>query len=328
MASRGDPNTGERAGTRLGPYQLLELLGEGGMGAVYSAVTDAGDKVAIKLLRSDKANHPDVRARFQREWAVLEKVSHPNVIRLIDFPRTDTGPLWYVMELLTGETLFEYLERDEKLPLWQALPLFRELASGLQAVHDAGIVHRDVKPLNVFLCDAPEKDAGFSAKLLDFGFARIVGSQITGSGLLVGTPAYAAPEQASGDKVDLRVDIYALGLVMYRVITGQHPFSTDDQIATLGHQLLSPAPPLSWLEESMPAPLETLILRMLRKRPESRPQSAAEVLHALDNLDDPRGFLTVEEVSANPIDDRYALTPLAESMLKNAFAKKGFRQKK
>ncbi len=313
---------------RLGPYQLVELIGEGGMGAVYGALSDTGEKVAIKLLRADKASNPDVRTRFQREWSVLEKVSHPNVIRLIDFPRAETGPLYYVMELLTGETLFDFLEREEKLPIESALTLFRELASGLQAVHAAGIVHRDVKPLNVFLCKAPGAASGFTAKLLDFGFARVVGSQITGSGLLVGTPAYAAPEQASGDKVDLRVDIYALGLVMYRVVTGQHPFSTDDQIATLGHQLLSPAPPLSWLEESMPVALETLILRMLRKRPEARPQTAQEVVDAIDGLED-AGDPPFEDRPSNPIDDRYGpLNPLAESMFRNALAKKGFRPKK
>lgn len=330
MSERTDANTGERAGTRLGRYQLTELLGEGGMGAVYAARTDDGETVAVKLLREDKASHPDVRARFQREWSVLERVSHPNVVRLIDFPREERGPLWYVMELLEGESLFDLLEREEKLPLDKALRLFRELASGLDAVHAAGIVHRDVKPLNVFLCTAPEAKVGFVSKLLDFGFARVVGSQITGSGLLVGTPAYAAPEQASGDKVDVRVDVYALGLVMYRVLTGQHPFSTDDQIATLGHQLLSPPPPLSWLDEGVPIDLEALVLRMLRKRPEARPQSAREVLDALDAMD------AVGERSdgaydrpSNPIDDRYGpLNPLAEGLFKNALAKKGFRPKR
>jgi eukaryotic-like serine/threonine-protein kinase len=323
-------DSGPLSGTRLGVYRLEGLIGEGGMGAVYRARSEAGREVAIKVLLEERATQPDVRARFQREWSVLTKIEHPNVVRLVDYPRSSAGPLYYVMELLTGRTLAEQLDRAEKLPLGDALRLFRELASGLGAVHAAGIVHRDVKPLNVFLADSPDDPEGFNAKILDFGLARVVGSQITGSGLMVGTPAYAAPEQASGDSVDVRVDVYALGLVMYRVLTGQHPFSTDDQVATLGHQLLSPPPPLSWLDEAVPVDLEALVLRMLRKRPDARPQSMEEVaseLLALTAGGTPRAGALYEDRPSNPIDDRYGpLNPLAESLVKNTLVKKGFRR--
>ena len=324
------PSAPELQGSRIGIYKLEQLLGQGGMGAVYRARSEAGREVAIKVLLEGRATQPDVRTRFQREWSVLEKIVHTNVVRLIDFPRSKEGPLYYVMELLRGQSLAERLEA-EKLPLVDALTLFTELAKGLCAVHEAGIVHRDIKPQNIFLCDAKEAAAGFTAKILDFGFARVVGSQITGSGLLVGTPAYAAPEQASGDKVDVRVDVYALGLVMYKVLTGQHPFSTDDQVATLGHQLLSPPPPLSWLDDEVPIALEALVLRMLRKRPEDRPQSMQEVeqllaqfAHADVGEDSP-----FEDRPSNPIDDRYGpLNPLAERLVNSTLVKKGFRREK
>jgi serine/threonine-protein kinase len=325
-----EQESGALAGTRLGVYRLESLIGEGGMGAVYRARSEAGREVAVKVLLAERATQPDVRTRFQREWSVLTKIEHPNVVRLVDYPRSSTGPLYYVMELLHGRSLAEQLDRTEKLPLGEALRLFRELASGLGAVHAAGIVHRDVKPANVFLADAPEDPAGFVAKILDFGFARVVRSQITGSGLLVGTPAYAAPEQASGDRVDVRVDVYALGLVMYRVLTGQHPFLTDDQVATLGHQLLSPPPPLSWLDEGVPVALEALVLRMLRKRPEDRPESMEEVgreLLALSVADGAQESL-YEDRPSNPIDDRYGpLNPLAERLVEHALVKKGFRRR-
>jgi eukaryotic-like serine/threonine-protein kinase len=317
-------------GTRIGIYKIEQLLGQGGMGAVYSARSEAGREVAIKVLLEGRATQPDVRTRFQREWSVLEKIVHPNVVRLVDFPRSKQGPLYYVMELLRGQSLSDRLE-SEKFALADALALFADLVKGLCAVHEAGIVHRDIKPQNVFLCAAADTAAGFTAKILDFGFARVVGSQITGSGLLVGTPAYAAPEQASGDTVDVRVDVYALGLVMYKVLTGQHPFSTDDQVATLGHQLLSPPPPLSWLDEAVPVALEALVLRMLRKRPEDRPQSMREVEQALAQL----GHGEVAEDSpfedrpSNPIDDRYGpLNPLAERLVNSTLVKKGFRREK
>ena len=300
------------------------------MGAVYRARSEAGREVAIKVLLEDRATQPDLRARFQREWSVLTKIEHPNVVRLVDYPRSSTGPLYYVMELLSGRSLAEQLDREEKLPLSESLRLFRELASGLGAVHSAGIVHRDVKPANVFLAETQDDPDGFSAKILDFGLARVVGSQITGSGLMVGTPAYAAPEQASGDKVDVRVDVFALGLVMYRAITGQHPFSTDDQVATLGHQLLSPPPPLSWLDEAVPVGLEALVLRMLRKRPEDRPQTMEEVSAELLALGAGAAHGAepfYEDRPSNPIDDRYGpLNPLAESLVNHTLVKKGFRR--
>jgi serine/threonine protein kinase len=315
---------GAHSGSTLGNYQLESLLGDGAMGEVYRARDrETGRSVAVKVLIESKTQNPSVRDRFEREWRVMQGISHPNVISLLDWPKHKHGLLYFAMELLDGETLYHRLER-EKVPLEVAVTIFVQLAEALTAVHAAGIVHRDVKPQNIFLTE--DASGNTRVKLLDFGLARVAGSQITGSGLIVGTPAYVAPEQASGDKVDERVDVYALGLVMYRVFTGQHPFSSDDQVTTLGHQLLSPPPPLSWLDEGIPEALETLVLRMLRKRPEDRPQTMTAVSEELAAI--ARGESDHPIRLSNPPDDRYGpLNPLAESLVKGALVTKGFRRR-
>jgi len=313
---------GALAGGDLGGYRLESLLGDGAMGEVYRARhTESGMHVAVKVLMESKTQNPSVRERFEREWRVMKGIDHPNVISLLDWPKHTKGLLFFAMELLDGETLYHRLER-EKLPLEISISVFEQLAQALSAVHAAGIVHRDVKPQNIFLTE--DASGHTRVKLLDFGLARVAGSQITSPGLIVGTPAYVSPEQVSGDSIDQRVDVYALGLVMYRVLTGQHPFSSDDQVTTLGHQLLSPPPPLSWLDEDVPAGLETLVLNMLRKRPEDRPATMTEVSERLSDI--ARGESHHPVQLSNPPDDRYGpLNPLAESLVKGALVNKGFR---
>lgn len=338
MASRdfsSEHESGKLAGTVLGGYRLGELLGEGGMAEVYRARQRKTKRVvAIKVLIEARAvNQKSFRERFEREWRVMQAITHPNVVALLDWPDPPTGPMYFAMELLEGETLSQRLDRVERLSLDRSRQLFMQLAQGLAAVHAAGIIHRDIKPQNIFLCQTD--DGSINAKLLDFGLARVLGSSITGVGLVVGTPAYVAPEQASGDKIDHRVDIYALGLVMYRTITGQHPFKNDidDQVTTLGHQLLSPPPPLSWLEEAIPARLEALVLQMLRKRPEDRPQTIQAVIDDLAGIEAEGTVVqsagSLQPRPSNPPGDRYGpLNPLAESLVRTAIQSKGFREKK
>lgn len=346
-----DPRTALLIGKDLGRYRLDSLLGQGGMAQVYRAHDrHTGAEVAVKVMIDSSANTPSMRERFEREWRLMQAIAHPNVISLLDWPRSATGPLYYVMELLEGETLGQRLDREERLPFRDALPIFTQLAEGLSAVHAIGSIHRDIKPQNVFLARQKERsssEAGTSApiltKILDFGLARVFGSMITGTGLIVGTPAYVSPEQVSGDRVDQRSDIYALGLLMYRTLTGQHPFSSEDHVTTLGHQLLSPPPPLSWLEESVPFALEALVLQCLRKRPEDRPQDVFEVIAQLLAVDrssmpaasQPEGAVVIEDPITNeprerpsiPPNDSYGpLNPLAESLVVNALVKKGFRR--
>lgn len=312
------------------------------MAQVYRAHDrQTGAEVAVKVMIDSSTNTPGMRERFEREWRVMQAIAHPNVITLLDWPRSSPGPLYYVMELLDGETLGQRLDREERLSFREALPIFTQLAEGLSAVHAIGSIHRDIKPQNVFL--ARNRDGSITTKILDFGLARVFGSMITGTGLIVGTPAYVSPEQVSGDRVDQRSDIYALGLLMYRTLTGQHPFSSEDHVTTLGHQLLSPPPPLSWLEESVPFALEALVLQCLRKRPEDRPQSVEEVivqLIAVERssipaasqpgqavvLEDPTTGEPRERPSIPPNDSYGPLNPLAESLVVNALVKKGFRR--
>ena len=315
---------GRLSGKRLGAYLVEEKLGKGGMGEVFRALdTRTGHRVALKVLGEERATNPALMARFEREWSVLRDVCHPHVVTLLDWPHEGTDPPYFAMELLTGQTLEGALADGRTLELELFYEVMGQLADGLGAVHRSGIVHRDVKPENVFLCDGPRP----TAKLLDFGLAHVERSQITGSGLLVGTPSYVAPEQITGDAIDARADIYALGLVMFLALTGHHPFASDDQVVTLGHQLLSPPPPPSWLREEITPALEALVLRMLRKKPEDRPASMREVSMTLRLL--ARGDLDDELEGgrpSNPPDDRYGpLNPLAESLVKKTLARKGFR---
>jgi serine/threonine-protein kinase len=261
-----------------------------------------------------------MRTRFQREWRLMSGIDHPNVVTLLDWPDDPVGPLHFVMELLEGETLHERLELESTVEPLEAIDLFAQVADGLHAVHEAGIVHRDVKPENVYLCEEP---VGL-VKILDFGLAHVDKSPITGTGTLVGTPSYIAPEQATGDPLDARTDIYALGLLMYRAITGHHPFAVDDKVTMLGHQLFSVPPPFAWTIESVPPSLERLVLHMLRKRPSDRPPTMAAIAQSLRALRS--GTQPVIHSPEPATEDRYGpLNPLATALVKNALVKKGFR---
>ncbi|HTJ82606.1 MAG TPA: serine/threonine-protein kinase [Polyangiaceae bacterium] len=314
-------SSGARVGTRLGPYRLDALLGDGGMGEVYQGVdVENGREVAVKILAEERSRDPAMRARFQREWEVMRGITHPNVVALLDWPEPNDGPLHFVMELLAGETLHERMEHEGALALDVVLDVFAQAADGLAAVHAGGIVHRDVKPENVFLCADPEG----TVKILDFGLARIDKSQITGMGTLIGTPSFLAPEQATGDPVDARTDIYALGLILYRALTGVHPFATPDKVTMLGHQLFSVPPPFGWFVDSVPVAVERLVRHMLRKLPQDRPSSMAIVAASIRRLAD--DTLPPLESPPPPNEDRYGpLNPLAEALVRNALTKKGFR---
>lgn len=323
-----DAGGGALIGAELGRYRLEALIGSGGMAHVYRAKDPRnGSAVAVKVLIDGTSPQFGVRERFDREWRMMRRIVHPSIVRVLDGPEPTGGPLYYVMELLEGETLAQRLESDGRLALDVALEVFTQIAEGLSAVHAAGSVHRDIKPQNIFLSEG--RTGELSVKILDFGLARVFGSQITGAGIMVGTPAYVSPEQASGDRIDERADIYALGLLMYRVLTGHHPFTSDDQVTTLGHQILSAPPPLSWLEETVPPPLEALVLKMLRKRPDDRPTTMEGILRALASLsvDSSTDLDAYGPRPSNPSNDSYApLNPLAESLVNNALVPKGFRK--
>jgi serine/threonine protein kinase len=251
-------------------YEVMGVIGEGGMGKVYEArhVRLASKRYAIKVLHGDLARQPEVVSRFQREAEAASALTHPNVVGVFDVNRTPDGRPFMVAELLEGEQLGDYLERCEKLAPAAAVRIVRQVCFALDAAHARGIVHRDVKPENVFL--AGDANAPI-VKVLDFGISKIAeGASLTKTGMVMGTPAYMAPEQARGDKVDHRVDIYAVGAILYRAVTGRKPFEDDDPVATLSAVLVEDPPRPCSIEPSVPAALELVIQKAMAKRPGER----------------------------------------------------------
>ena len=272
-------------GTEVGSYRLLEVLGEGGMGRVYLAEhIRLGRKVALKMLRSKYSENPDAVRRFFTEARAVNRIAHENIVEVTDFNSEPDGTSYYIMEVLTGESLFELLQREPVLPLRRALAIACQVANALAAVHEAGIVHRDLKPDNIFLVRRGSRTD--LVKLLDFGIAKLIepdtniSIQRTGVGTLMGTPAYMSPEQASGGPVDYRSDIYALGVILYELVTGVVPFQGANYAEILvQHLTRPPSRPSSrrGLPHAIPAELERLILHCLEKGPSARPQSMREV---------------------------------------------------
>ena len=271
------------AGTRLGAYEIVGIIGSGGMGEVYRA-RDArlGRDVAIKVLPTALAADPDALARFEREMKTLASLSHPHIVAIHDVGRE--GAIAYaVTELLDGETLAAVIERGP-VPVRKAIEYGGQIARALAAAHDRGIVHRDLKPGNVFLTREGQ------IKVLDFGLARSTapadGATLSGTtpGLVMGTVGYMAPEQARGLAVDHRADIFAFGCVMYELVSGRRAFQRDSMADTLSAILKEDPPPLSSANVLVPPALERVIQRCLEKNPAERVQSARDLAFALEGL--------------------------------------------
>ncbi len=259
-------------------YRIDRLLGRGGMGAVFLASDEVlGEHVAVKVISSmwssDSAGLVD---RFRREASAARKVSSPNVIRIHDLGETRDGLLYLSMEYFKGRTLAELLEKRGALDPRNTRDIVGQICDGLQAAHDAGVVHRDLKPQNVLV---GERD---SVKLIDFGLAKAsFMTNMTATGLMLGTPHYMSPEQVRGKEVDARSDIYSLGALTYHVVTGRPPFDGDTPIAIgFAHCAEEPTPP-TLRSKRVSAELERMILEALAKDPRDRPQSASEFRRAL-----------------------------------------------
>ena len=263
-------------------FELLAFAGAGGMGRVYRAHDrSAGRDVALKLLAPANA---DV-GRFVREAAVLAAIEHEGVVRYLDHGETSDGARYLAMEWLTGQDLAQRLGEDGTLGVAETLSVARCVADALAAAHRGGIVHRDLKPANLFLVG----DRLDAVKLLDFGIARApMATEITASGVLIGTPAYMAPEQVRGGPIDARADVYALGAVIFRCLVGHPPFR-GSQLAVLAKVLLEPPPTLSSARPELPRELEALLARLLAKEPEARPADGAELARELRVLGEPVG---------------------------------------
>jgi serine/threonine protein kinase/WD40 repeat protein len=301
---------------RLGNYRLLRLLGQGGMGSVYVAEdVQLGRQVALKVIRPGSSSAEAARARFLREAQAVAAVEHDHIVTIFHVGE-DAGIPYLAMPLLRGESLDERLKRTPgPLPVPEVMRIGREIAEGLAAAHAVGLLHRDVKPANVWLEGSLSGESGVASgeqdkkvaapsslatrhsplatfprvKLLDFGLARPLKGDVrlTQSGIIVGTPAYMAPEQARGQSISPRSDLFSLGCVLYQMATGQRPFQGDDPMAILTSLALDHPTRPDKLNPALPPGLTHLILRLLAKKPEDRPSSATVVAEALRVLETP-----------------------------------------
>ena len=280
-----DPYLGRQI---LGQYHIEKKLGEGGMGMVYQADQPAMQrKAAIKILRPEIANEDQIH-RFQREAQALANIKHPHVIEVYNFGTLDDGALYMAMEFVSGVEMDKELERNGRMEWRRAVDVTLQAADALVEAHAHGIVHRDLKPENILLMQW--RDNADYVKVLDFGIAKVLDnsqvleSSATVMGVIHGTPMYMSPEQARGDKVDHRSDIYSLGIVMYAMMTGELPIRSNTLVGyIIAHQQDPPAPLTQYVPDA-PKVLERMILRMLEKDPVNRHQTMQEVVDELRAL--------------------------------------------
>lgn len=273
--SQNDPLALE--GERAGRYAIEEHLGGGGMGVVYRARDTQLDRpVALKFLPPHLATHPEAEERFVREAKAAAALDHSNIATIHEIGQTEAGRRFFAMAYYAGETLKETLSQEGPLPVKEALGYAEQIAEGLARAHQAGIVHRDVKPANVMVTEAS------TVKIVDFGLARVADqSRLTDPGRRVGTTAYMSPEQAEGEAVDARTDLWALGVVFYEMLAGERPFEGERETAVL-HAILNEEPaPMSAHRSEVPPVLEQIVTCCLQKDPDRRYESAEDLLNDL-----------------------------------------------
>jgi serine/threonine protein kinase len=283
-------------------YHLTRIIGEGAMGRVYEARHKRlfSKRFAIKVLHADLSRQPDVVSRFLREAEATAVLNHPNIVGVLDVNRGPDGRPYIVAELLEGEQLGDYLARKRKLTVPDAVRIARQLTEALHAAHSKKIVHRDIKPENVFLVGRGERR---TVKVLDFGISRLgtASGTLTKFGTVMGTPAYMPPEQARGQHVDHRADVYAVGAILYEAVTGKRAFDGDDPIATLSAVLTADPPRPRTLDPSLPPMLELIIEHAMAKKPAERYASMREFDAALAQF---------EVADSQPSGERKSLNPL------------------
>ena len=265
---------------QIGPYRLGEQLGKGGMGSVFKAVHDTLERpAAIKLLPPEMAANSQLVARFLREARVVAALRHPNIVMVFDAGEID-GRYYIAMELIEGKSLAGYLKFKGKLKEDEALSMLEQSLQGLSAAHAEGLVHRDIKPENLLL------DKKRRVHIADFGLVMAARSKasLTDAGILLGTPQYISPEQADGEKTDVRTDLYSLGVTFYEALTGQLPFKAPNAMSVLFKQKYErPVPPKD-VRPNISTGTDRLILWLLGKRPEDRPRNAAAVLKMIESI--------------------------------------------
>jgi serine/threonine protein kinase len=272
-----------------GRYRVESVLGKGGMGKVYKAEhTGIGRTVAVKVLHTRLGGSSEAKQRFQREAMASGRLDHPNIVDVSDSGELEDGSLYLVMEALEGEPLGDRLQREGRIPWPEAVAIIHGVLAGLQHAHDKNVVHRDIKPDNIFLA---RKDGHTVVKILDFGIAKFYAGDVndpasTRTGLTVGTPAYLSPEQAVGGEIKPASDLYSTSIVLYEMLTGRPPFLDDDPLTMLTAHVSRDAPPIAEVapDVSLPPGLEELIQRGLAKLQAERLSSANEYRALLEQV--------------------------------------------
>ncbi|MBA3542330.1 MAG: serine/threonine protein kinase [Deltaproteobacteria bacterium] len=273
----------------VGKYKILAQIGEGGMGVVYRAQhVVLGSPAAIKILLPQFTRDPVVVERLFTEAKASSAIRHPGIVEVFDYGHT--GDITYIaMELLRGESLQNFLTRNHKLSASLAAQIAAQMFAALDAVHVRGVVHRDLKPDNVFLVRDRTAPGSIRIKLLDFGIAKLVGEPSTPriktkGGVILGTPAYMAPEQCRGGsgEIDARADLYAVGCILFQMLTGRPPFDAEGSGEVMAMHIYEPPPRLHSLQPKLPVELDALLAKLLVKRAEDRIPSAAFALAALE----------------------------------------------
>jgi len=276
-----------------GRYRLVAHIASGGMGAIFRAEhVHLRKDVAVKVLRPDLTASADLVERFRREAEIAATLAHPNIVRVTDFGRSPEGWLFLAMEFLEGESLFERLRRGGPLRPEQAIPILVQVCRGLEAAHQRGVIHRDLKPENIFLLPGEPPPT----KILDFGIAKITDPGVaseTQAGMVVGTPEYLSPEQAMGTAVDGRADVYAVGLIAWRMMVGRHPFQAADARGLVLMQATRPVPSLSEARPELRSHpmLLAAVARACAKDPAERTASAGQLALELEACLDPAARL-------------------------------------
>ncbi len=288
--SSGSDDEGENEGLKAGEvfagrYDIIGMLGQGGMGSVYMARDrELDEDVAVKVLRTGLVSNPSLVDRFKTELRLTRRISHRNVVRTYDLGDCD-GAYYITMEYVEGVTVRELIDTRGTVGVSSTLAIATQLAEALAVAHEQGVIHRDIKPQNLLL------DGEGVLKVMDFGVARLAERTdgVTETGMVVGTPAYMAPEQLLDEDVDARSDLYAVGVVLYECLTGRLPFEANSPVALIAKLLIEDPLDPATLQTGIPPAFSSLILRLLTKRPEERVGSATELGQLLGRIDDTPG---------------------------------------